>query len=448
MNPDTLLIVFLLAGVVLGFLSGWLLARLRSQGQEPPPDRYVPTSTFRQLQEQADLNREDLREAEASLRHLGAELAAREAEIQHLRQMLDERQAEFEKLRQQSLAQFEQVANRLLEEKSQRFSDQNQQQIKGLLDPLRERLREFEAGIDRKFNDDLKEKISLKGAVEQLGALNAQLSEDANRLVQALKGDSKTQGDWGEYRLEMILQKSGLDKDIHYLVQPSFKDEQGAQKRPDFLIRLPEDKHLIIDSKVSLTAYEQFFHAETEPERQRHLKAHVDSLRQHIRDLSGKRYEQLYDIRSPDYLLLFVPIEPALSLALQHDSNLFITALEKNIVLVTSSTLLATMRTVSFIWKQEKQKSSVQEIARQSGLMYDKFVAFVEDLQQVSNRLRQAQESCDAALFKLSEGKNRGVTLIGRAERIRELGAGNSRVLPKELIAGSEDEAVEGSHED
>lgn len=433
MNPDVLLIVVLFAGVLIGALSAWVLAKARFQGQEPPAERYVATSTFQQLQEQADLLREDLRETEASLRQNGAELAAREAEIQHLRQVIDERKAEFERLQQQSIAQFEQVANRLLEEKSQRFSDQNQKQLRGLLDPLRERLLEFEAGIDRKFSEDLKEKVSLKNAVDQLKELNTQLSEDAGRLVQALKGDSKTQGDWGEYRLEMILQKSGLEKDVHYLVQPSFKDQHGSDKRPDFIINLPEGKHLIIDSKVSLTAYEQFFHAENEPERIRHLKAHVDSLRQHLRGLSDKRYEQLYQIQSPDYLLLFVPIEPALSLALQHDANLFLAALEKNIVLVTSSTLLATMRTVSFIWKQERQKRSVQEIARQSGMMYDKFVAFVEDLRQVSNRLRQAQESCDSALNKLSDGAQKGATLVGRAERIRVLGARNSKRLPKEL---------------
>lgn len=433
MNPDVLLIVVLFAGVLIGALSAWVLAKARFQGQEPPAERYVATSTFQQLQEQADLLREDLRETEASLRQNGAELAAREAEIQHLRQVIDERKAEFERLQQQSIAQFEQVANRLLEEKSQRFSDQNQKQLRGLLDPLRERLLEFEAGIDRKFSEDLKEKVSLKNAVDQLKELNTQLSEDAGRLVQALKGDSKTQGDWGEYRLEMILQKSGLEKDVHYLVQPSFKDQHGSDKRPDFIINLPEGKHLIIDSKVSLTAYEQFFHAENEPERIRHLKAHVDSLRQHVRGLSDKRYEQLYQIQSPDYLLLFVPIEPALSLALQHDANLFLAALEKNIVLVTSSTLLATMRTVSFIWKQERQKRSVQEIARQSGMMYDKFVAFVEDLRQVSNRLRQAQESCDSALNKLSDGAQKGATLVGRAERIRVLGARNSKRLPKEL---------------
>lgn len=433
MNPDVILIVVLFAGVLIGALSAWVLAKARFQGQEPPAERYVATSTFQQLQEQADLLREDLRETEASLRQNGAELAAREAEIQHLRQVIDERKAEFERLQQQSIAQFEQVANRLLEEKSQRFSDQNQKQLRGLLDPLRERLLEFEAGIDRKFSEDLKEKVSLKNAVDQLKELNTQLSEDAGRLVQALKGDSKTQGDWGEYRLEMILQKSGLEKDVHYLVQPSFKDQHGSDKRPDFIINLPEGKHLIIDSKVSLTAYEQFFHAENEPERIRHLKAHVDSLRQHVRGLSDKRYEQLYQIQSPDYLLLFVPIEPALSLALQHDANLFLAALEKNIVLVTSSTLLATMRTVSFIWKQERQKRSVQEIARQSGMMYDKFVAFVEDLRQVSNRLRQAQESCDSALNKLSDGAQKGATLVGRAERIRVLGARNSKRLPKEL---------------
>ncbi|MEO1623830.1 MAG: DNA recombination protein RmuC, partial [Bacteroidota bacterium] len=270
--------------------------------------------------------------------------------------------------------------------------------------------------------------------IEQLRHLNLQLSQDANNLVSALKGESKTQGDWGEIQLETLLEKAGLHKGIHYQTQLSFRDSNGRQKRPDCIINLPEGKHLVIDSKVSLVAYERYYNCEDEQERLQHLKAHTESLRQHIKDLSSKNYQQLYQIHSPDYLLLFVPIEPAFSLALATDHRLFLDALDKNIVVVTTSTLLATMRTVSFIWKQEKQKKSVLEIARQSGMLYDKFVKFVEDLQAIGQKLDSARLSYDAAMHKLREGRRHGDTLIGRAQKIKELGAKASRSLPNELI--------------
>jgi DNA recombination protein RmuC len=232
----------------------------------------------------------------------------------------------------------------------------------------------------------------------------------------------------------MLLEKAGLMKEIHFQTQSSFKDETGKDKRPDFIINLPDEKHIIIDSKVSLTAYEKFFNEPEEKKRKRHLKAHVDSMKNHIKDLSGKKYQNLYQINSPDYLLLFVPIEPAFTIAIQNDSQLFLDALEKNIVIVCPSTLLATMRTVSYIWKQDKQKRSVIEIARQSGLLYDKFCNFVEDLKIIGTRLDSAQSSYHGAMNKLTEGKRRGDTLVGRAEKIKSLGAKTSKSLPKEMV--------------
>ena len=306
---------------------------------------------------------------------------------------------------------------------------------------MKEKIKEFEEGIERKFLDDAKEKMSLREAIFNLKELNTQLSEDANRLVNALKGDSKFQGDWGEFSLELLLEKAGLQKEIHYQVQSSFKDEEGKEKRPDFIIHLPDDKQLIVDSKVSLTAYERFFHAETPEEQKQHLKEHLQSLRQHVKGLSRKNYQQLYQINTPDYLLLFVPIEPAFLLAQQEDPKLFLEALDQNVVIVTSSTLLATMRTVSFIWKQDKQKRSVLEIARQSGLLYDRFVAFVEDMQTIGQRIDQAQSSYHSAMQKLKTGKKPGSTLIGRAERIRELGARTTKRLPENLRPDRESEA-------
>jgi DNA recombination protein RmuC len=261
-----------------------------------------------------------------------------------------------------------------------------------------------------------------------------QLSSDASQLASALKGDSKTQGDWGEYRLEMLLERAGLSKDIHFKTQLSFKDTEGKDKRPDFIINLPEDKQLVVDSKVSLTAYESYYNAENEEDRKHYLKAHIASIRKHLKDLNSKKYEQLYQINTPDYLIMFVPIEPAFAIAVQEDKNLFLEALDKNIVIVTTSTLLATMRTVAYIWKQENQKSHVLEIAKQSGLLYDKFCLFVDDLQEIGKRLNNAQVAYQGAMNKLTESKKFGDTLVGRAERIKALGANASKSLPKELL--------------
>jgi DNA recombination protein RmuC len=308
---------------------------------------------------------------------------------------------------------------------------------------LRERIKTFEEGIEKRFLEETRDRISLKKEIEGLRALNQQLSEDANNLASALKGDNKAQGDWGEVQLELLLEKAGLQKNVHFQVQPTFRDENGKAKRPDFIINLPEDKTLIIDSKVSLKAYDRCFSTEDKQERERHLKAHIDSIRRHIRDLSSKNYTNLYQIHTPDYLLLYIPIEPAFALAVQQDPQLFVDALDANVVVVSNSTLLATMRTVSYIWKQEKQKSSVLEIARQSGMLYDKFVNFVDDLKGVGQRIQQAQHAYDDAMNKLVDSKKYGDTLVGRAERIRELGARTSRQLPEDIVEAARSSGLE-----
>lgn len=415
MEQEVVFLLYLFLGLLIGGLSGWLIAKFRLNSL------MAPKSDLIQAQQAAQTRQQEL------------------AVAQH---QLEAQQKQFQELQQQSQLIFENLASKILEEKTQRFDQQQQQSLEILLNPLKEKIKEFEEGIEKKFVEDAREKLSLKLAIEQLKELNTQLSDDANRLALALKGEAKTQGNWGEYQLELLLQKAGLTKDVHYFVQPSFKDEQGQDKRPDFIIQLPDDKHLIIDSKVSLLAYEQFFHAQSPEEQTRCLKAHLQSIRQHIKDLSNKRYQQLYQLQTPDYLLLFIPIEPAFTAALQADQQLFMEALDKNIVLVSSSTLLATMRTVSFIWKQEKQKRSVLEIAHQSGLLYDRFVSFVEELEQIGYRLNQAQESYHNAFQKLSAGKKYGDTLIGRAQKIHDLGAKASKRLPQHLIDEAKDRPI------
>ncbi len=433
-------IIYLLIGLLVGAIAAWLIAKYRftSMSNSLPIDvvneKYVLKEVHEAMQQQADLYRDDLLDKEKEIREKSMQLSAETQNRKNLEERLVQQKEEVGQLQQRFQTEFENVANRLLEEKSQRFAKQNEKQLSDILMPLREKIKDFEAGIEKRYIEETKDKVSLKKEIEQLRELNMQLSQDANNLASALKGENKTQGDWGEFQLEMLLEKAGLTKSIHFVTQNSFKDVDGKDKRPDFIINLPGKKHLVIDSKVSLVAYEKYFNAEKDKKREKFLKAHIDSVRKHIKDLSGKNYQNLYQINSPDYLLLFVPIEPAFSLAVQKDAKLFTEALDKNIVIVTTSTLLATMRTVSYIWKQEKQKHSVLEIARQSGKLYDKFCNFVDDLQSIGKRLDGARNAYNDAMNKLTDSKRKGDTLIGRAEKIKELGAKTSKSLPGELL--------------
>lgn len=430
-------LLFLAIGLLVGAVAAWFIAKYKfaaASGSLPldvVKEQYVLREVFASLQEQADMYRADMMEKETEIRSLTKSLSSQQQENLGLRDKLAKDQEQITQLQTQFQREFELTANKLFDEKSRRFSQQNQEQLTHILNPLRERIREFELGIERRYMEKTKDMVSLKKEIEQLRDLNLQLSHDANNLATALKGESKTQGDWGEHQLELLLEKSGLVKGIHFTTQASYKDINGKIKRPDFIINLPDQKHLVIDSKVSLVAYEKYC---SDDQKDKHLKAHLDSLRRHITDLSSKNYQHLYQISSPDYLLLFVPIEPAFALAVQKDPQLFVDALDKNIVMVTTSTLLATMRTVSYIWKQEKQKKSVLEIARQSGLLYDKLCNFVDDLQQVGQKIDHAQNAYHAAMNKLVDSKKYGDTLLGRAEKIRKLGAKNTKRLPKNLL--------------
>ncbi len=431
-------LLFLFAGLLIGSVFIWLFMRMRFATAYVPKEEiqehYILKDIHDNLQQQADLHRDDLLDKEQEIRKLSSELASTNLKVELLEDKLSTQKEEIEALQVQARLEFEQVANKLLEEKSEKFTTQNRVQIDAVLQPLREKIKSFEENIERKYVDEAKERFSLKREIEGLRQLNTQLSQEANNLVNALKGDNKTQGDWGEFQLELLLERAGLEKEIHFKAQPSFSDEQGKQKRPDFVVQLPEGRQLIVDSKVSLSAYERYFNAEDEQERKKHLAAHIDSIRRHVKDLSGKNYQRLYQIHSPDYVLLFIPIEPAFAIATQRDNKLFLDALDQNIVIVTTSTLLATMRTVAYIWKQERQKKNVLEIAKQSGLLYDKFVGFVDDLKTIGQRLEDANESYGKALNKLKDSPKYGDTLIGRVEKIKQLGAKTSKSLPPDLL--------------
>jgi DNA recombination protein RmuC len=419
---------FILAVVVV-----LIVVLLLRNKQELPHTEQVPKSLYDAAVAQQEQTRTDLILREQELRTVSGLLAARDQQIVHLQERLRVQQQEMQQSETRLKTEFENLANRLLEQKGAQMSQSNARQMQLILQPLREKIQEFEANMERKFVEETREKSGLKKEIEQLHSLNLQLSRDANNLASALKGQSKTQGDWGETQLQVLLENSGLQKGVHFTTQVTYQDQAGASKRPDFIIQLPDNKQLIIDSKVSLTAFERFYNDPDTTQKEKHLKAHIESIRAHVNDLSGKNYQNLPEINSPDYLLLFIPLESALTAATQADARLFSDALDRNIVLVTTSSLLATMRTVAHLWKQEKQNRSVQEIARQSGLLYDKFVTFVDDLRTIGTRLDQAHQAYGDAMNKLSSATRPGDTLIGKAEKIRELGAKATKLLPGDL---------------
>lgn len=433
-------LIVLLLGLLIGGCLAWfyLQANLGSSHLTVAQvaETYVSRALHEQLRSDADLQYENLQEKIETESHLRSQLATLTAEHRAIQERLQQQTSEMQRLQQASVAQFERTAERLFQEKSDRFTLQNARQLDGLLSPLKERLQSFEQQIERRFLEETKDRITLREELRHLQQLNLRISDEANNLAGALRGNTKTQGDWGEWQLLTLLEASGLQDGIHFRAQASYTDEDGRQKRPDFIINLPDDKHLVVDSKVSLTAYERYCAcpAEATADRQREAAAHLGSLRRHVTDLASKNYTRLYQINSPDYLLLFVPIEPALGLALTTDNDLFLEALERNIVLVTPSTLLATLRTVGYIWKQENQKKNVLEIARQSGMLYDGFVAFTADLHRIGHRLDQAQVSYHAALNKLANGGKYGATLVGRAEKLRKLGAKTKKRIDKSLL--------------
>lgn len=425
-------------GLLIGGLITWLVFKLNIQGQylsrKKVAEAYILKKIHESVQDQLDITREDLHEKTEEIKQLTAARSAQNQKISFLTEQANKQGEELLQLQKQARVEFENISNKILNENSKTFTAQNAKQLTEILTPLKEKIKTFEDNIEKRFINELKERTSLKNEIEHLKVLNTQLSNDANNLASALKGNNKTQGDWGEVQLEILLQRSGLQKGLHFQAQSSFSDHEGKSKRPDFVINLPDDKHLIIDSKVSLTAYLSYNNEPDKALKDVFLKQHIDSLKRHIADLKSKNYTQLYQINAPDYILLFVPLESALGLALQKDQNIFLKALDDNIIIVTTSTLLATLRTVSYIWRQEKQKHSVLEIARQSGFLYDKFCAFVEDLQLIGQRLSQANTSYNSAMNKLTDSKKFGDTLIGRAEKIKALGAKTNKQLPESLI--------------
>lgn len=363
-------------------------------------------------------------------------LSDKVSELKFLEEKLRENKADVEKLQEKFTKDFEILASKILEEKSSTFTKQNKENLKNILEPLQEKIQIFE----KKVEDSQKESIGMHSALKEqllgLKDLNLQMSKEAINLTKALKGDSKVQGDWGETQLEILLEKANLTKGIHYLTQGGYRDDDGKLKKPDFIINLPDDRHLIIDAKVSLTNYEAYNSADDDTIKESNLKKHLESIQKHIKGLSEKKYDDLYEINAPDYVLMFVPIEPALMVALNKNNNLYLDALDKNVVLVSTSTLLATLSTVSSMWRQENQKKNVLEIAKQAGRLYDQFVNLTDDLIKVGNQLKTVQGSYDTSMKKLTGKGN----LITKVERIKVLGATTSKNLNKNLLNRSQED--------
>ena len=362
---------------------------------------------------------------------LRSQLAAKDEEIKYLKTKIEDIKKSQEDNEEHLTASFKNLASQILEDNSEKFKKQNKEQLGSLLNPLGKEIEDFKKKVEETNKDYIDRNSALTQKIQSLESLNLRLSQDAINLTNALKGDSKTQGDWGEIQLEVLLEKSGLTNGVHFSTQGGYRDEDGNLKKPDFVVNLPDNKHLIIDAKVSLTAYESYFNAGTELEKDVALKKHIDSIKKHFNELSSKDYPSLYGINAPDHVLMFVPIEPALMLALHEQKGIYLAALDKNVVLISSSTLLATLSTIASIWKQEDQKKNVLEIAKEGGLLYDKFEGFVADLLNVGKSLKSSQSSYEEAMNKLVEGRG---NIIKKVENLKKLGAKTKKTLPSKLL--------------
>lgn len=355
-------------------------------------------------------------------------------EFQNLQEQHVQRDKDLVKQQEQLRRDFELLANKILEEKSEKFTLQNKENLKHILSPLHEKIQ----GFEKRVEDSQKENISMHSALKEqllgLRDLNLQMTKEATNLTRALKGDSKMQGNWGELVLERVLEKSGLEKEREYFVQQHFTREDGTRVLPDVVLHLPDNKRMIIDSKVSLVDYERFVNAENE-ERALYLKAHVNSIRRHVDQLSAKNYQDLYDMDSPDFVLLFIPIEPAFAVAVNEDNTLYNRAFEKNIVIVTPATLLATLRTIDTMWNNEKQQRNALEIARQAGALYDKFEGLLKDLTGVGKKLDDAKKDYSSAMNKLVDGRG---NLIASVEKLKIMGAKAKKALPDAVLKRAE----------
>jgi len=431
-------LLFLGVGVVLGVVVGYLVAQLRRKDTGSGAEEQYKVQLKLEIERSAkladDLQKlnEELRAEREKVINLTNSNAELKTHYGHLKTKLNDQKDELTQLQEKFTTEFKNLANEIFEEKSKKFTDQNKTNINDLLKPLGEKILAFEKKVEQNSKESLEGNTALKEQILALRDLNKKMSEEAENLTKALKGDVKTQGNWGEMVLESILEKSGLQKGREYFTQESHQSDEGRRLRPDVIIKLPENKNLVIDAKASLVAYEKYANAETEEERAQFLKEHLMSVKAHIKGLAEKNYHQLFDGGSLDYVLMFVPIEPAFALIVQHGGELYNEAHEKSIIIVSPATLIATLRTVASIWKHEYQNQNALEIARQGGALYDKFKAFVDDLVDVGRSLDKSKTQYKEAMNKLTDGKD---NLIRKTERLKELGAKANKKMDDNLLA-------------
>lgn len=464
MTLDVFAVLLLIAGLIVGAVIGWFFAKskflsplqflenererlnqLLQEGKEVAVDRdrlrmeqSSLTAEIAQKKETLEELRTRLLKTEENFTALNREketLSVQLAQMRTIHEKAEEKysesQAEIEKLNEKFTKEFENLAHKILDEKSTKFTTQNKLNIEQILNPLQEKIKSFEKRVEDTHKDTIDRQSSLRQQIIGLKELNEQMSKETSNLTKALKGDAKMRGNWGELVLERVLEKSGLEKGSEYEVQQSVRTEEGKTYFPDVVVHLPGGNKMVIDSKVSLNAYERWVNEEDETLQNQYLKAHVAALRKHISDLSAKNYHELYSIESPDFVLLFVPIEPAFAAALNADASVYTDAFEKNIVIVTPTTLLATLRTIDTMWQNEKQQKNALDIAKAAGALYDKFVGLTDDLIKVGQQMDTVQKTYKTSMNKLSEGSG---NLIGRVERLKKLGAKANKSVNEKLV--------------
>lgn len=433
MTQSLLIIIALLSGLGIGVFIGKSLFAANSKSEKASLEEKINglLQQIEQLKSQINQithERENIRTEKESL---AIQLSKKEVDFENLWERNKEQKEEVEKLQEKFTKEFENLANKILEEKTTKFTEQNKENLKNILAPLNEKIQLFE----KKVEDTHKESIDYHAALRQqilgLREMNEQMSKETLNLTKALKGDSKMQGNWGELILERVLEKSGLEKGREYEVQQSFTNEEGNRVFPDVVINLPDGKKMVVDSKVTLTAYERYVNEDDENQKTQYLREHVISIRRHVDQLSEKNYHDLYQMESPDFVLLFIPIETAFALALNEDTTLYNKAFEKNIVIVTPSTLLATLRTIDSMWTNQKQQENALEIARQAGALYDKFVGLWNDLIVVGKKMDDAKSGYSDAMNKLFDGSG---NLINRVENLKKMGAKAKKALPENIL--------------
>lgn len=442
-------LMFLLVGLMVGFALAWFIRKppaasdlagdvslLRAQLMKAVEEGSAARSAYELIQSEKIKLNENLNQLQDRLFRLNADYSTSETMNKALKEKLDEKLSDMNLLQEKFKNEFEVLANRILEDKSKKFTEQNSANLDQILKPFQQKIKDFETRVDKAFHEEMRDKISLREEVKKLYDLNQKITQETQSLTHALKGDSKKQGNWGEFVLEKVLERSGLENNREYRTQVVTKNVEGDTIKPDVVVFLPDQKHLIIDAKVSLTAYEQFASTDDMELRARFIKEHVNSIRSHVKLLGDKHYYTSTEFSTPDFVLLFMPIESAFSAAVQEDPELFGFAWDRKTVIVSPTTLLATLRTIASLWKMEYQNRNAIQIAEEAGKLYDKFEGLMRDLTEIGKKMDDSKRAYEDAMRKISGGPG---NLVGKVENLRKLGAKASKALPPSLLDRSAD---------